>query len=43
MLKQLIKVVTPSKFNSNPSRLKEYLNKTQIYINYTPNRFNKEY
>ncbi len=42
ILKRLIKVVTPPKFNSNPSKLKEYLNKVQIYINYTPNRFNKE-
>ncbi len=28
MLKQLIKVVTPPKFNSELSKLKEYLNKT---------------
>ncbi len=28
ILKQLIKVVTPLKFNSNLSKLKEYLNKT---------------
>jgi hypothetical protein len=28
MLKQPVKVVTPPKFNSNPSKLKEYLNKT---------------
>jgi hypothetical protein len=27
ILKRLIKVVTPPKFNSNPSKLKEYLNK----------------
>jgi hypothetical protein len=27
-LKQPVKVVTPPKFNSNPSKLKEYLNKT---------------
>ncbi len=43
MLKQPVKVITPPKFNSNPSKLKEYLNKTQIYIDYTLNRFNKEY
>ncbi len=42
-LKQLVKVVTSSKFNSDPSKLEEYLNKTQIYIDYTPNKFNKEY
>jgi hypothetical protein len=28
MLKQPVKVITPPKFNSNPSKLKEYLNKT---------------
>jgi hypothetical protein len=28
ILKRLIKVVPPSKFSSNPSKLKEYLNKT---------------
>jgi hypothetical protein len=27
LLKRLIKVVPPPKFNSNPSKLKEYLNK----------------
>ncbi len=42
LLKRLIKVIPPSKFNSNLSKLKEYLNKVQIYINYTLNRFNKE-
>jgi hypothetical protein len=43
MLKQLIKVIPPPKFSSDLSKLKEYLNKTQIYINYTLNKFNKEY
>jgi hypothetical protein len=43
LLKRPIKVTTPPKFNSNPNKLKEYLNKVQIYINYTPNRFNKEF
>ncbi len=42
-LKQPVKVTTLSRFNNNLSKLKEYLNKTQIYINYTFNRFNKEY
>ncbi len=42
LLKRLVKVIPPLKFNSNPSKLKEYLNKVQIYINYTLNRFNKE-
>jgi hypothetical protein len=27
LLKRPVKVVTPPKFNSNPSKLKEYLNK----------------
>ncbi len=43
LLKRPIKVVPPPKFNSNPSKLKEYLDKVQIYINYTLNRFNKEF
>jgi hypothetical protein len=43
ILNRLIKVVTPSKFNSNLSKLKKYLNKVQIYINYTPKDFIKEY
>jgi hypothetical protein len=43
MIKQPIKVVTPPKFNKDPNKLKEYLNKTQIYINYTTNKFKKEY
>jgi hypothetical protein len=42
-LKRLVKVVLLPKFNSDLSKLKEYLNKVQIYINYTLNRFNKEY
>ncbi len=42
LLKRLIKVIPPPKFNNNPSKLKEYLDKVQIYINYTLNRFNKE-
>ncbi len=42
LLKRLIKVIPPYKFNNNLSKLKEYLNKVQIYINYTLNRFNKE-
>jgi hypothetical protein len=41
-LKQPIKVTTLPKFSSDPSKLKEYLNKVQIYINYTLNRFSKE-
>ncbi len=42
LLKRLIKVIPLLKFNNDPSKLKEYLNKVQIYINYTLNRFNKE-
>jgi hypothetical protein len=43
IIKRLIKVIPPLKFNRDPNKLKEYLNKTQIYINYTTNRFKKEY
>ncbi len=42
-LKRPIKVVPLPKFNSDLSKLKEYLNKVQIYINYTLNKFKKEY
>jgi hypothetical protein len=42
-LKRPVKVVTPPKFNRDPSKLEEYLDKIQIYIDYTPNRFKKEY
>ncbi len=42
LLKRPVKVIPPPKFNSNPSKLKEYLDKVQIYIDYTLNRFNKE-
>ncbi len=43
MIKRPIKVVPPLKFNRDLDKLKEYLNKTQIYIDYTLDRFNKEY
>ncbi len=42
LLKRPVKVIPLPKFNSDPSKLKEYLNKVQIYINYTLNKFNKE-
>ncbi len=42
-LKRPVKVVPLPKFNSDSNKLKEYLDKVQIYINYTPNRFEKEY
>ncbi len=42
-LKRPVKVAPPPKFNSDSNKLKEYLNKVQIYINYTPNRFEKEH
>jgi hypothetical protein len=42
-LNRLVKVVIPPKFNSDSSKLKEYLNKVQIYIDYTLDRFTKEY
>jgi hypothetical protein len=42
-LKRPVKVVPLPKFNSDSNKLKEYLNKVQIYINYTPNRFEKEH
>jgi hypothetical protein len=42
-LNWLVKVITPPKFNSDLSKLKEYLKKVQIYINYTLDRFTKEY
>ncbi len=42
-LKRPVKVVPLPKFNSNSSKLKEYLDKVQIYINYTLNKFEKEY
>ncbi len=42
-LKRPVKVVPLPKFNSNSSKLEEYLDKVQIYIDYTPNRFKKEY
>jgi hypothetical protein len=42
-LNRLVKVVTPPKFNNDLSKLEEYLNKVQIYINYTLDRFAKEY
>jgi hypothetical protein len=42
-LNRLVKVVTPPKFNSDLSKLKEYLDKVQIYIDYTLDRFTKEY
>jgi hypothetical protein len=42
-LNRLVKVATPLKFNRDLSKLEEYLNKVQIYINHTPNRFIKEY
>jgi hypothetical protein len=42
-LNLLVKVITPLKFNSDLSKLEEYLNKVQIYIDYTLDRFAKEY
>jgi hypothetical protein len=42
-LNRLVKVITPPKFNSDLSKLEEYLNKVQIYIDYTLDRFTKEY
>ncbi len=42
-LNRLVKVVTPLKFNKDLSKLEEYLNKVQIYIDYILNRFSKEY
>jgi hypothetical protein len=42
-LNRLVKVATPLKFNRDLSKLEEYLDKVQIYIDYTPNRFSKEY
>ncbi len=43
ILNRLVKVVTLSKFNKDLSKLEEYLNKVQIYIDYTPKGFSKEY
>jgi hypothetical protein len=42
-LKRPVKVVPLPKFNSDSSKLEEYLDKVQIYINYTPDRFEKEH
>jgi hypothetical protein len=44
-IKRLIKVVPPPppKFSRDPDKLEEYLNKTQIYIDYATNRFEKEH
>jgi hypothetical protein len=42
-LNRLVKVITPPKFNSDLSKLEEYLDKVQIYIDYTLDRFAKEY
>jgi hypothetical protein len=42
-LKRPVKVVPLPKFNSDSNKLKEYLDKVQIYIDYTPNRFEKEH
>jgi hypothetical protein len=42
-LKRPVKVVPLPKFNGDSSKLEEYLDKVQIYINYTPNRFEKEH
>jgi hypothetical protein len=42
-LNRLVKVIIPPKFNGDSSKLEEYLNKVQIYINYTLDRFTKEY
>jgi hypothetical protein len=41
-LKRPVKVVPLLKFNGDLSKLEEYLDKVQIYINYTPDRFDKE-
>ncbi len=43
ILNRLVKVVTLSKFNKDLSKLEEYLNKVQIYIDYTLKGFSKEY
>ncbi len=43
IIKRLIKVALLPKFFRDLNKLEEYLNKTQIYINYILNRFKKEY
>jgi hypothetical protein len=43
IIKRPIKVALPPKFSGDPNKLEEYLNKTQIYIDYIPNRFEKEH
>jgi hypothetical protein len=42
-LKRPVKVAPLPKFNGDSSKLEEYLDKVQIYINYTPNEFEKEH
>ncbi len=42
-LNRLVKVVTSLKFYRDLSKLEEYLNKVQIYIDYILDRFSKEY
>ncbi len=43
MLNRTIKVTLLPKFLGRLNKLKEYLNKIQIYINYNKNRFKEEY
>ncbi len=42
-LKRPVKVAPPPKFNGDSSKLEEYLDKVQIYIDHTPDGFEKEY
>jgi hypothetical protein len=42
-LNRTIKVALLPKFLGRPDKLKEYLNKIQIYIDYNKNRFEEEY